>query len=265
MKYTYEQPEYLDVNGVRHLVQELKAYILEIMNGNIDITQYATKEELSSYAKTTDIPTLDGYATTEYVDKTVADVATSGEIDLSNYATKSEIPSLEGYATETYVTDAIGNIEHPTTDLSNYYTKDEVYNKEETDTLIANINTGDDSGATDEGGTEETPTEPTTSTVTMALSGNASLKNGFARTYKAVYTDESGTDVTANYSTTWELTSSNTTATNYITQELGDNQIKLLYEDEDYDVEGETVTLTAIPSDSTIANASIELTLASAF
>ena len=257
MRYTYEQPEYLDVNGVRHLVQELKAYILEIMNGNIDITQYATKEELSSYALTTDIPTLDGYATTEYVDKTVADVATSGEIDLSNYATKSEIPSLEGYATETYVTDAIGNIEHPATDLSNYYTKDEVYNKEETDTLIANINTGDDSGTTDEGGGETT-----TPTVTLAISGSTSLKNGYSRTYKAVYTDDSGTDVTANYSTTWELTSDTVTVGTYITQELGDNQIKLLYEDEDYDVEGETVTLTAIPSDSTIANASVELTLA---
>ena len=29
-------------------MQELKVYIQEILNGNIDITQYATKEELSS-------------------------------------------------------------------------------------------------------------------------------------------------------------------------------------------------------------------------
>ena len=29
MRYTYDQPEYLDVDGARHLVQELKVYIAE--------------------------------------------------------------------------------------------------------------------------------------------------------------------------------------------------------------------------------------------
>ena len=112
MKYTYEQPDYLDVNGARHLVQELKRYIQDIMNGKIDISQYATKDELSSavssidlsgyalkgeipsldgYAKTTDIPSVEGLATKSYVDENIAKVATSGDIDLSNYVTKDTV------------------------------------------------------------------------------------------------------------------------------------------------------------------------------
>lgn len=112
MKYTYEQPDYLDVNGARHLVQELKKYIQDIMNGKIDISQYATKDELSSavssidlsgyalkgeipsldgYAKTTDIPSVEGLATKSYVDENIANVATSGDIDLSNYVTKDTV------------------------------------------------------------------------------------------------------------------------------------------------------------------------------
>ena len=112
MKYTYEQPDYLDVNGARHLVQELKKYIQDIMNGKIDISQYATKDELSSavssidlsgyalkgeipsldgYAKTTDIPSIEGLATKTYVDENIAKVATSGDIDLSNYVTKDTV------------------------------------------------------------------------------------------------------------------------------------------------------------------------------
>ena len=161
MKYTYEQPEYLDVDGARHLVQELKVYIQEILNGNIDITQYATKEELSNavssidltdyaktsdipsldgYAKSTDIPSLDGYATKSYVDENIANVTTGGEVDLSNYVTKDTvytkedvytkaetnalIPSTEGLATETYVDNAVSNV--PTTDLTGYATEEYV-------------------------------------------------------------------------------------------------------------------------------------------
>lgn len=278
MRYTYDQPDYLDENGLRHLIDELRTLIEEIVNGNLDVSAYATKEDLSAYAKTTDIPSLDGYATKSYVDENIADVATNGEIDLSNYVTKDtvytkeetdakiteidvitedEIKALfteEGLATTSYVDTAVSNV--PATDLSNYYTKSEV------DALVADSGTTD-SGETDEGGGETTT--PTTPTVTLAVTGNSSLKNGFARTYKAVYTDESGTDVTANYSTIWELTSDTVAVDSYITQEVGDNQIKLLYEDDNEDMIDETVTLKAIPSDSTIASASIELTLAGTF
>lgn len=125
MKYTYEQPDYLDINGARHLVQELKKYIQDIMNGKIDISQYATKDELSSavssidlsaYAKKTDIPSLDGYAKT------------------------SDIPSLEGYATKNYVDENIAKVATSgDIDLSNYVTKDTVYTKAQTDALIPSV------------------------------------------------------------------------------------------------------------------------------
>ena len=227
MVVTDYNEQFLDKRGTDHLIDELKAYIdsistgnvdlsdyvtkselqakLDALNINIDLSSYATKEELtqainsidlSSYAKKTDIPSLDayakksdipdvsgyltsipeeyvtetelsakgyltshqdlsayalkteiptvpsldGYATTEYVDNAIANVPSGGNVDLSNYYTKAEtnalIPSLEGYATEEYVSTAINSI--PATDLSNYYTKSETYSKTEVDTLVAN-------------------------------------------------------------------------------------------------------------------------------
>ncbi len=83
--------------------------------------------------------------------------------DLTTYAKKTEIPSIEGLATENYVDNAIDTIEFPETDLSNYYTKQETnteiekskqdltpyakrtallnyYNKQETETAINTVN-----------------------------------------------------------------------------------------------------------------------------
>ena len=142
MKYTYEQPDYLDVNGARHLVQELKKYIQDIMNGKIDISQYATKDELSSavssidlsgYALKTEIPTvpsLDGYATTEYVDNAIANAPSGGggNVDLSNYYTKDGVNNviantLSGYITSTAVDTKISSA------INALYTKDEIDSK----------------------------------------------------------------------------------------------------------------------------------------
>ena len=125
MKYTYEQPDYLDVNGARHLVQELKKYIQDIMNGKIDISQYATKDELSSAVSSID---LSGYAL-------------KGEIpSLDAYAKKTDIPSVEGLATKSYVDENIAKVATSgDIDLSNYVTKDTVYTKEQTDALIPSV------------------------------------------------------------------------------------------------------------------------------
>ena len=127
MKYTYEQPDYLDVNGARHLVQELKKYIQDIMNGKIDISQYATKDELSSAVSSID---LSGYAL-------------KGEIpSLDGYAKTTDIPSVEGLATKTYVDENIAKVATSgDIDLSNYVTKDTVYTKEQTDALIPSVPT----------------------------------------------------------------------------------------------------------------------------
>ena len=231
MVVTDYNEQFLDKRGTDHLIEELKAYIDSIATGNIDLSNYVTKSELqakldaldinidlssyatkeeltnainsidlSSYAKKTDIPSLNGYvtetelnakgyltehqdlsayalktdipsldglATTEYVDNAIANVPSGGNVDLSNYYTKEEtnalIPSTEGLATKTYVDNAISNIPTtdltgyateeyvstainniPATDLSNYYTKNEVYTKAETDALIPTVTNGKD-------------------------------------------------------------------------------------------------------------------------
>ena len=218
MVVTDYNEQFLDKRGTDHLIDELKAYIDSIPNGNVDLSDYVTKSELqakldalninidlssyatkeeltqainsidlSAYAKKTDIPSLDayakktdlpimptkvselendsgyltqhqdlsayalkteiptvpsldGYATTEYVDNAIANVPSGGTVDLTNYYTKEEtnalIPSTDGLATTEYVDNAVSNI--PTTDLSNYYTKAETYSKTEVDTLVAN-------------------------------------------------------------------------------------------------------------------------------
>ena len=158
MVVTDYNEQFLDKRGTDHLIDELKAYIDSISTGdidlsnyvtkselqakldaldiNIDLSSYATKEELtnainsidlSAYAKKTDIPSVDGLATTEYVDNAVSNVPTT---------------DLTGYATEEYVSTAINSI--PATDLSNYYTKNEVYTKAETDALIPTVTNGKD-------------------------------------------------------------------------------------------------------------------------
>ena len=127
-------------NDSNYLSSIPEEYVTETeLNAKGYLTEH---QDLSAYALKTEIPSLDGYATTEYVDNAIANVPSGGggNVDLSNYYTKAEtdalIPSTEGLATTEYVDNAISHI--PTTDLSNYYTKDETYSKTEVDTLVAN-------------------------------------------------------------------------------------------------------------------------------
>ena len=91
-----------------------------------DITDY-TAPDLSSYAKKTDIPSLSGYATKTYVD---ANKFSGSYNDLTD---KPTIPSTDGLATTEYVDNAVANVSTGgNVELSNYYTKDEVYNVNET-------------------------------------------------------------------------------------------------------------------------------------
>ena len=276
MKYTYEQPDYLDANGVRHLVQELKQYILDILDGNIDITQYATKNELtqavnsidlSSYATKSEIPSLEGYASKAYVDENIANVATGGEIDLSNYVTKDTVYTKEetdaliepiteeqiralfapdNIATETYVDNAIGAI--PATDLSNYYTKEEVYTKTETDTLIANSGGGD------------TPVDPEPTILgTAIISGRTDLKCGYTRTYTGSFVDTSENPVDG-VTGTFTISGNSFAESKFTTKEIGTNTIKLGVEDEN--LIGETFTLTFGDTDGKYTPASITVEIA---
>ena len=159
--------QFPDKVATQALIDELKAYIDSIPNGNVDLSDYVTKEELqakldaldinidlssyatkeeltqainsidlSAYAKKTDIPSLDGYALKTEIPTKVSQLENdSGYLtqhqDLSAYALKTEIPSLDGYATTQYVDNAIANVPSGgNVDLSNYYTK------AETDALI---------------------------------------------------------------------------------------------------------------------------------
>ena len=137
MKYTYEQPDYLDVNGARHLVQELKKYIQDIMNGKIDISQYATKDELSNAVSSID---LSGYALKGEIPSLDAYAKKTDLPSLDGYAKTTDIPSVEGFATKSYVDENIAKVATSgDIDLSNYVTKDTVYTKEQTDALIPTV------------------------------------------------------------------------------------------------------------------------------
>ena len=106
--------------------------------GEADLENYYTKDEADNKYATKE--QIKDYPTKEYVDNAVKNV----EVDLTGYAKTTDIPTnvsqlnndknyitetdLEGknLATEEYVNGAIANIDIPETDLSNYYTKDEV-------------------------------------------------------------------------------------------------------------------------------------------
>ena len=205
MVVTDYNEQFLDKRGTDHLIDELKAYIdnlptggvdlsdyvtkselqakLDALDINIDLSSYATKEELtqainsidlSSYAKKTDIPSLDAYAkksdipdVSGYLTSIPEEYVTETELnakgyltehqDLSAYALKTEIPtvpSLDGYATTEYVDNAIANVPSGgNVDLSNYYTKAEtnalipstegLATKEYVDNAVSNIPTTD--------------------------------------------------------------------------------------------------------------------------
>lgn len=114
----------------------------------VDLSNYVTKDTV--YTKTeTDalIPTVPTKVSELENDKGYL----TEHQDLSAYALKTDIPdvSLDGYATETYVDNKVASI--PTTDLTNYYTRDETYNKEEVDSLVAN--SGGSGSSSGSGGT----------------------------------------------------------------------------------------------------------------
>lgn len=132
--------EYMYVNGQWEMIGSTE----------LDLTGYATEEyvqeqienidipdpDLTAYAKKTDIPSLEGYATQDYVDIQISYINSEGVKEIyvgteapvagSSYEVWINPDEKAGFATIEYVDDAIANIEHPTVDLSNYYTKTEV-------------------------------------------------------------------------------------------------------------------------------------------
>ena len=129
---------------------------------NVDLTGYATEDFVQEQIQNIEHPVVEvpsklselendaNYAQQAYVDAKVADLVNSapetldtiGEIAqalkehqdvadaiteaIGKKADKEDLPSIEGLASEAFVTEAIQKIEFPVTDLSNYYTRDEV-------------------------------------------------------------------------------------------------------------------------------------------
>lgn len=103
MVVTDYNEQFLDKRGTDHLIDELKAYIDSISNGNVDLSDYVTKEELQAKLDALDIKIdLSAYATKEELAQAI------NSIDLSAYAKKTDIPSLDGYAKKTDIPDVSG-------------------------------------------------------------------------------------------------------------------------------------------------------------
>ena len=154
----YTKGEVYNKNEVNELIDGVNA-------GDVDLTNYYTKQEVDDK-----IPSLNGYATEQWVeDKNYLTEHQS----LEDYAKKSELPSVEGLASEQWVnqqgfltehqsledyakksdiptsntafTNDAGYItlsEVPETDLTDYYTKEQTYSKDEVDDLLENSGGG---------------------------------------------------------------------------------------------------------------------------
>lgn len=156
----HTHPEYItnvddkaDV-GHTHTLSEITDYVVPEIPS---LDDYAKKTELfsKSYNDLTDkpvIPSVEGLASEEYVNGQIQGInipkiptnisAFTNDVgyltehqDLSEYAKKDELFSKDyndlinkptGLATEEYVDNAVSAIEHPTVNLDNYVTKDEI-------------------------------------------------------------------------------------------------------------------------------------------
>ena len=119
-------------------------YAAKAGNADVDLSNYATKDEIPStegFATKEDlnalnIPSVEGLASETYVNEKVAAIEIPST---EGFATKEDlnalnIPSVEGLASETYVNEKVAAIEIPEVDLSNYYLKADV------DALLAEMN-----------------------------------------------------------------------------------------------------------------------------
>ena len=144
MVVTDYNEQFLDKRGTDHLIDELKAYIDSIASGGVDLSNYVTKSELQAKLDALDINIdLSSYATKEELTNAI------NSIDLSAYALKTEIPSLDGLATTEYVDNAIANVPSGgggNVNLSNYYTKEET---DERDLMISPLNSHGEKYITD--------------------------------------------------------------------------------------------------------------------
>ena len=92
----------------------------------------------------------------------------------------------------------------------------------------------------------------------VTISGSTSLKRGYTRKYKAIYTDADGNDVSSDYTSVWTITNA-TFDTSKLTQTVNGNQITIGFDDET--IVDKTFTLNVVDTNGlyTPATMSIEL------
>ena len=151
-----------------------------------DVGYLTEHQDLSEYAKKTDVPSLDGLATETYVQEEIAKVDVSEQ--LKDYAKSADV------YTKSEVDTAISNVE---VDLSGYYTKTEVDTK--TDALSSSIGTNTSS---------ITSLNKTVEEINQTLAG---VDKSPRVTYEATYGDvEMDDGTTAEYMfTLWETEGTN--------------------------------------------------------
>ena len=104
----------------------------DIASIRLNIENKVDQSTLANYAMKEDIPSVEGFATEEFVLTKIAEAElVDKDVDLSGYVTKndlaaveSKIPSVEGLATKQELEKAISNLEHPTVDLTGYATEE---------------------------------------------------------------------------------------------------------------------------------------------
>lgn len=83
---------------------------------NIDLTIYATRQDLNEALLGIKIPDVSSFVTQKEIDESIAKIKFP-EPDLTPYALKSELPSLEGLATESFVQSKIDELMNTPKDL----------------------------------------------------------------------------------------------------------------------------------------------------
>lgn len=122
------------IEGVENKIPSLDGYATEQW---VEDKKYLTEhQDLTEYAKKSELPSVEGLASEQWVNQ---QGFLKEHQSLEDYAKKSDIPTIP--TSNTAFTNDAGFItlnEVPETDLSDYYTKEQTYSKDEVDGLLEN-------------------------------------------------------------------------------------------------------------------------------
>ena len=155
--YTKDEVDELIPNVQNFVTTDKLTDVVEDLNSDVATVEgmlVGVQTELEEKANKTDIPSLTGYATEEYVLKKIAEAELADQdVDLSAYYTKSETEAaikdavdsidISNLATKDELREAIESIEYPTVDLEDYAKKSDLVglaSESYVDEKIAEIN-----------------------------------------------------------------------------------------------------------------------------